>query len=309
MMSLRQGFWRWGLAALVTACALLGTCGSAAAENLITDGGFETPEVPERSFTSFGLSQTFADWTVVGASGYVSPISGKYTSGGFTFPAHSGKQWLDLTGAASNRATGVAQTVATTPESTYTLGFWVGNVYEPGEWGTTSTVNVLVNGTHVFSATNSMQPAEHTQVWEHFTVSVKATSGTTMLAFINGDPSNDNSNGLDEITFERPEAISPAAAFSLPPAKQCVSKRHFTVHVRRYPGVTWIGAVIKINGRRIKTIGRSHITAYVNLVGLPKGTFVLSITATASNGQKVTGTRTYHTCVPKSKRHYGPGKL
>jgi hypothetical protein len=73
--------------------------------------------------------------------------------------------------------------------------------------------------------------------------------------------------------------------------------------------VTWVGAVIKINHRRIKSIGRSHISAYVNLVGLPKGTFVLSITATASDGRKVTGTRTYHTCVPKSKRHYGPGKL
>jgi hypothetical protein len=36
---------------------------------------------------------------------------------------------------------------------------------------------------------------------------------------------------------------------------------------------------------------------------------VLSVTATASNGQKVTGTRTYHTCVPKGKRHYGQGKL
>ena len=40
-----------------------------------------------------------------------------------------------------------------------------------------------------------------------------------------------------------------------------------------------------------------------------KGRFVLSITATAGAGRRVTGTRTYHTCVPKSKRHYARGKL
>jgi hypothetical protein len=106
-----------------------------------------------------------------------------------------------------------------------------------------------------------------------------------------------------------PKAISAVAAFSLPSAKQCVSRRKFTIHVRKLPGITWVSAVIKINGKRVKTVGRSHITALVSLVGLPKGTFVLSITAKASNGQSVTGTRTYHTCVPKSKSHYSAPKL
>ena len=105
------------------------------------------------------------------------------------------------------------------------------------------------------------------------------------------------------------KAISPAAAFSLPSAKQCVSKRRFTIHVRKLPGITWVSAVIKLNHKRIKTLKRSRITALVNLVGLPKGTFVLSITAKASNGQTVTGTRTYHTCGPKSKSHYPTPKL
>jgi hypothetical protein len=106
-----------------------------------------------------------------------------------------------------------------------------------------------------------------------------------------------------------PKAISPVAAFSLPPARQCVSHRKFTIHVRKLPGITWVSAIIKINHKRIKTLGRSHISALVNLVGLPKGTFVLTIAAKASNGQTVTGTRTYHTCVPKSKSHYGTPRL
>jgi alpha-tubulin suppressor-like RCC1 family protein len=107
----------------------------------------------------------------------------------------------------------------------------------------------------------------------------------------------------------RPKPISSAVAFALPPAKQCVSKRRFTIHVRTLPGITWTSAVIKIDRKRVKSVGRSHITALVNLVGLPKGTFVLSITAKASNGQAVTGTRTYHTCVPKSNNSYPTPRL
>lgn len=103
-----------------------------------------------------------------------------------------------------------------------------------------------------------------------------------------------------------PKPVSAAAAFSLPPAKQCVSKRKFTIHVRTLSGITWVGAVIKINHKRVKTVGRARIKALINLVGLPKGTFVLSITAKTSDGRSVTGTRTYHTCVPKSKSHPPP---
>jgi hypothetical protein len=103
--------------------------------------------------------------------------------------------------------------------------------------------------------------------------------------------------------------ISSTAAFSLPPAKQCVSKRRFTIHVRKLSGITWVSAIIEINHKRIKTLGRAHITALVNLVGLPQGTFVLTITAKTSDGRTVTGTRTYHTCVPKLKSHYPAPKL
>jgi alpha-tubulin suppressor-like RCC1 family protein len=103
--------------------------------------------------------------------------------------------------------------------------------------------------------------------------------------------------------------ISPAAAFGLPSAKQCVSRRRFTIHVRQLRGITWIGAAVRINRKVVKTVGRRHIRALVSLVGLPKGTFVLSITALASDGRTVTGTRTYHTCVPKGKSHYAAPKL
>jgi alpha-tubulin suppressor-like RCC1 family protein len=131
-------------------------------------------------------------------------------------------------------------------------------------------------------------------------------SGTSTAS---GNGTSRTSSGSTPKSNPSQKPISAATAFSLPSPKQCVSRRKFTIHVRKLPGITWVSAVIKINGKRIKTLGRSHIAALVNLVGLPKGTFVLSITAKASNGESVTGTRTYHTCVPKGKGHYTPPKL
>jgi len=51
------------------------------------------------------------------------------------------------------------------------------------------------------------------------------------------------------------------AAFSLPPVAKCVSRRRITIHVRTLPGITWVGAVITINHKRVRSLGRAHITA------------------------------------------------
>ena len=103
-------------------------------------------------------------------------------------------------------ATGVGQTLALSPGQSYTLSFWVGNVYDPGGiFGTTSTVDVLVNGTQVLAATNSRGKGTPKQVWEKFSTTFVAptttTSPTATIAFINGDPSNDTTNGLDGVTI------------------------------------------------------------------------------------------------------------
>ncbi len=173
---------------------------AAQAANLVKNGSFETPIVPVGSYQTFAKGQGFSGWEVVGAAGNAAIVSGKFTADGFTFPAEAGKQWLDLTGV-SNTRTGVAQTIATTPGTAYTLTFWVGNVYDPnGIWGVKSTVIVKVNGEQVFKATNSRGKGKKTQVWEKFVTTITATSSKTTISFINGDPPNDNSNGLDAIT-------------------------------------------------------------------------------------------------------------
>jgi hypothetical protein len=78
----------------------------------------------------------------------------------------------------------------------------VGNVDDPGGlFGVTSTVNVMVNGVQVFTATNSKGAGQAKQVWRKFTTTITATSAHTTIAFINGDPSNDTDNGLDAISL------------------------------------------------------------------------------------------------------------
>ncbi len=186
---------------------LLGTftsaspAGAVATGNLIKNGSFEKPVVGPSSYALFTTGQTFNHWTVIGANGNVGVVSGTFTQNGFSFPAEKGKQWLDLTGV-SNTPTGVQQTVETTAGASYKLTFWVGNVYDPGGiFGTTSTVNVVIDGSNVANDTNSQQGT--TQVWQKFTVHFKAASTTTVVGLLNGDPSSDTNNGLDAVSLAR----------------------------------------------------------------------------------------------------------
>ena len=178
--------------------------GSAVA-NLIQDPGFETPVLPTGALAqNYSTGQSIGPWNVVGVSGNVTVLSTSFTQFGFTFDAEEGVQWLDLTGLSSNAATGVAQTVPTVIGTTYELGFSVGNIVDPGgAFGTTSTVDVSVNGTKILGATNTEGTGQTKQVWKQFTVQFKATKSTSTLQFINGDPITDNSNGLDAITLTK----------------------------------------------------------------------------------------------------------
>ncbi len=178
---------------------ILGALGLPARANLISNGSFETPVVPTANFSNFNIGSTaITGWTVVGPQ--VSIVSGSFSQGGLSFPAENGNQWLDLTGDGANAVEGVEQVLATTIGQTYTVSFWVGNVVNVGGiFGTTSTVAVQINGTTIDTATNSMGTGLSTQVWEQFTTSFVASSSSTILGFLNEDPSSDNSNGLDNI--------------------------------------------------------------------------------------------------------------
>ena len=91
-----------------------------------------------------------------------------------------------------------------------------------------------------------------------------------------------------------------ATALGLAPAKACISRRNFTIRVRKPAGVTIRSAGIKVNGRAVrvrKVAGR--FTATVDLRGLPKGRFTVAITITTPSGRSIRGARRYRTCAPK----------
>jgi hypothetical protein len=189
------------LAVPINAFASTSPAVRSATTNLIKNGSFEKPVVPNGSYAGFSTGQSFGHWTVTGANGNIAVVSGTFTESGFSFPAESGNQWVDLTGV-SNTATGLSQSVTTVSGASYLLIFWVGNVYDPGGiFGTTSTVDVIVDGMQVRAAVNSEMGT--TQVWKKFKVQFTASSTSTSITFLNGDPSNDTSNGLDGITLSK----------------------------------------------------------------------------------------------------------
>ena len=182
--------------------------GTAHAQNLLTNGSFESPVVADGGFQQFNSGSTGIDgWTVTGPAGRgVAIVSTDYTNSGISFGAEDGDQWLDLTGDASNGAEGVSQTVATVPGQTYTLSFWVGNVSGSG-WGIYSSVGLSINGTPVENFTN-FYPGD-SQTWQQFFYVFQASSDSTTIEFDNLDPTNDNSNGLDDVDLEEGGTASP----------------------------------------------------------------------------------------------------
>jgi hypothetical protein len=164
----------------------------------IVNGSFEHPLVPSGSYTTFYPPSSIPGWTVVGLSSEnVLIVDTNYTVSGVHFHSQSGTQWMDLTGAASNGDDeGVQQQCSTKPKVKYELSYWVGNVVG---WGSvTSTVNVQLNGVQTYSDTNAIANSNHL-VWKHFSHVFTATAGITTLTFLNGDPADDNINGLDNV--------------------------------------------------------------------------------------------------------------
>jgi hypothetical protein len=92
------------------------------------------------------------------------------------------------------------------------------------------------------------------------------------------------------------------ANVGLPSSKVCLSKRKFIAHPRAPHGVKLVRVEVLINGKPKSqgALTKRHTT--INLIGLPKGTFKISMVVTASNGKKYVDIRTFKTCVPKKHK-------
>lgn len=82
----------------------------------------------------------------------------------------------------------------------------------------------------------------------------------------------------------------------------CASKRQLTIHIQNAKQFGIVSAVVRVNGK-VKKLLKGHLSAGVNLVGLPKGTFTVSIVAHTRSGETLHGKRVYHTCHTRLPGH------
>ncbi len=127
-------------------------------------------------------------------------------------------------------------------------------------------------------------------------------------------PSTTPSGGTPGTTTITPKgggtpAVPPlATVLGLPPAQQCVSKRELLVHVHAPSGQQLLSVKLSLAGRVLRsetfTKGKNDKVppTLVDLRGLPKGTFTLTIVVKTKEGKTYSAHRTYHTCVPGKHR-------
>lgn len=98
------------------------------------------------------------------------------------------------------------------------------------------------------------------------------------------------------------EAQFGAQLFPLPSAGRCLSKRKFTVRIRRPRGVVFKSLDITVNRKtKVKLSGLKarKVKARINLRGVPKGKVTVKIVAVTTTGRRAVSKRTYRTCTKK----------
>jgi hypothetical protein len=88
------------------------------------------------------------------------------------------------------------------------------------------------------------------------------------------------------------------SAITLPGAKQCFSRRVFVIHVRDPRNDPIHDVLVRLGSHslRVRRHG-AHFASTIDLRGRPKGTFTVRIYVTTVLGHRLTGSRTYHTCL------------
>lgn len=205
--------------ALVSA-VLAAACGlpvAANAADLIVDGGFETPAVTtagyQSGFVDYAPGASFGGpsgtaWTVVGSGSNVALTNTAEYTGSAGSPtyynAHSGDQWLDLTGDQDNGArVGVSQSIATDIGTTYQLSFWVGSFVDVPT-SIALEINGVLYGTYANNSAGT-SPGQGISC-ENFVVPVTATDASTTLSFFFAG--GRSAAGLDDVSFTSPSTTS-----------------------------------------------------------------------------------------------------
>ncbi len=214
---------------LVFACAVsVGLLNSGAAQATIFQNGFDSPLVNHTGpsgdtggYDNYATGATIGPWTVVGSSprsDAVSVVTNDFTQRGFSFIGQGGTgQWADLAGQDTNGANGVEVKLSGFLNKAYTVSFWLGTVYDPPVFGTSTTVSLLVNGFQTFSATTLGVPGESTQIWEKFTFTSNGVSNVDELTFrfISGDPGTDFNSAFDSVDIRTVDAVPEPSTWAM----------------------------------------------------------------------------------------------
>jgi hypothetical protein len=100
----------------------------------------------------------------------------------------------------------------------------------------------------------------------------------------------------------QPPAPKLSDIVDLPSTRTCISRRKFTIMIRRPKGDAIKKAVVFVNGKKAKVRKGKRFTAVVDLRGLPKGRFTVRIKVTTVKGHTIQGSRKYKTCATKRGR-------
>lgn len=203
---------------LVGVAAALLLAGSASAQNLISDGSFESPLVQASAPFEFDVftpsDATLPGWSIVGTE--IAVVSSSFAEYGVTFVAESGNQWMDLSGlGAPNLTNGIIQSVATTSGLQYQLSFYLGSAYTGSGPYLSPTLDLSLNGGPRVSYTNSNIVTNGLMNWQFFTTTFTATSATSSIAFYYGATGASVwAVGLDNVSMTVVPAPGALAAFA-----------------------------------------------------------------------------------------------
>jgi len=96
-----------------------------------------------------------------------------------------------------------------------------------------------------------------------------------------------------------------AQIFSMPDARRCLSRRRFTITLRRPKGLVFKALTITVNRKtrvKLKGLKARKVKRRISLRGMPRGKVVVKVTAITTTGRRAVTKRTYHTCATRRKR-------
>ena len=195
-------FYKFSMAASGAAFIILGTSRISQAIELVSNGSFEQPSVPQLDFQ---LLPSIPGWTLAsGSQPGVGPRAGSPPSielqNSTVGPAFDGSQYVELD---SVSVSGIYQDINTTVGQTYQLQF----AFSPRPLVNDNRLNITWGGSLIDSLSANGVGLSTTD-WTVYTYNLLATSSTTRLMFDNFNENPDTVGTLvDAVSITEPTSV------------------------------------------------------------------------------------------------------